>query len=57
MDPLEETALRLFERNARPVERVNHMMHVETLSVLKEIRDELKTMNKPTPKVGRPKKE
>ncbi len=57
MNPQEETAIRLFERNARVVDKVHHIMDKEILSVLNEILEEMKKMNKPVPKTaGRPKK-
>ena len=55
MGPDEEKAIRLFERNARVVDKVQHIMDKEILATLKEILIELQNMNRPT-KAGRPKK-
>jgi len=56
MGPDEEKAIRLFERNARVIDKVHHIMDVEILATLKEILEELQKMNKPATKTGRPKK-
>jgi len=55
MGPDEEKAMRLFERNARVVDKVHNIMDKEILATLKEILIELQNMNRPT-KAGRPKK-
>lgn len=51
----EKDLIKRFKQNARPADRVPFIMEQEIISILSEIRDELKKMNK-TPVGGSSKK-